>query len=570
MIAGTKSPAHHNSTRPLLELRSISKRFGRIVACDNVNLTVHAGEIKGLLGQNGAGKSTLMKIASGVVRPDAGQIAIRGESVDISDPLDAVTAGIGMVHQHFSLIGPMPVWKNVTLGDRGRVDRDRSVSEVERISETYGLEVDPHAIVAELTIGQRQRVEIIKCLRREPDIIILDEPTSVLTIGESKALFGILRDLIRESGRGVVLISHRLEEMLEAADDITILRDGKVVSTIIAAEATTNLLARKMLGREVSVAPKRVPVSAKAAASAKSEASVSSASAKSEASASVSVSASAEASASVSVSASAAASAKSASAKSSDDLNDQPVAIQLRNVSYRAPHGQRMLDGLSLFVKAGEILGVAGVEGNGQAALVDMLSNLIRPDSGEVLVNGASIQPGKGKALLDAGVGVIPADRHDSGCVLQMTVAENLILSRVNSVVRKGVIDQTRLFRDAQQLVAEFDIVTSSLSSPLHSLSGGNQQRVVLAREVSNKPNVLVAAEPTHGLDVGAMEYMWSRLRACTEEGTAVLLVSSDLDEILALAHRIVVIYRGKIAGEMPAEQVDLEKLGLLMGGRAA
>ena len=526
---------------PLLELRSITKRYGRVTACDGVDLAIEPGQIRGLLGQNGAGKSTLMKIAAGVVAPDAGEIAVRGEAATIADPAAAAACGIGMVHQHFSLIGPMPVWKNVTLGESGRVDRDRSVAEVERISELYGLQVDPHARVADLTIGQRQRVEIVKCLRREPEVVILDEPTSVLTIAESKALFDILRELIRQTGRGVVLISHRLDEALEAADEITVLRDGRVVSTVEAAAATPNLLARAMLGREVSLPGRR---------------------------------------------ARALTASESGDGESGDDglgggesgddglsggeSGGAAVALELRGVSYTAPGGHRLLDGLSLSVAAGEILGVAGVEGNGQAALVDVLSNLMRPDSGQVLVGGEAVEPGRGRSLLDAGVGVIPADRHDSGCVLEMTVAENLVLNRIGSVMRNGVIDRALLHDCARQLVAEFGIATSSLSAPLASLSGGNQQRVVLAREVSSRPGVLVAAEPTHGLDVGAMEYLWGRLRAAAAEGTAVLLVSSDLDEILALADRIAVIYRGRIVGEMSGEDVDLEELGLLMGGRAA
>ena len=534
---------------PLLELRSITKRYGRVTACDGIDLAIEPGQIRGLLGQNGAGKSTLMKIAAGVVEPDSGQIAVRGEVVPIADPAAAAANGIGMVHQHFSLIGPMPVWKNVTLGDRGRVDRDRSVAEVERISGLYGLEVDPHARVADLTIGQRQRVEIVKCLRREPEVVILDEPTSVLTIAESKALFDILRELIQRTGRGVVLISHRLDEALEAADEITVLRDGRVVSTMAAAAATPNLLAVQMLGREVSLAGRRASArvpseqgdngSDRATASRPGDAGLGGAE-------------------------------PGDSGLGAGQLNGEPPALELRAVGYAAPGGHRLLDGLSLSVAAGEILGVAGVEGNGQAALVDMLSNLIRPDEGRVLVGGQAVEPGRGRSLLDAGVGVIPADRHDSGCVLEMTVAENLVLNRIGAVMRNGVIDQSLLHDRARRLVAEFGIATSSLSAPLGSLSGGNQQRVVLAREVSSRPSVLVAAEPTHGLDVGAMEYLWGRLRAAAAEGAAVLLVSSDLDEILALADRIAVIYRGRIVGEMSGADVDPEELGLLMGGRAA
>ena len=559
---------------PLLELHSITKRYGRVTACDGIDLAIEPGQIRGLLGQNGAGKSTLMKIAAGVVEPDSGQIAVRGEVVPIADPAAAAANGIGMVHQHFSLIGPMPVWKNVTLGDRGRVDRDRSVAEVEHISELYGLEVDPHARVADLTIGQRQRVEIVKCLRREPEVVILDEPTSVLTIAESKALFDILRELIQRTGRGVVLISHRLDEALEAADEITVLRDGRVVSTMEAAAATPNLLAVQMLGREVSLAGRRAP-----APSGPSDVGLDGAGPGDSGLDGAEPGASRQGGAGLGDSGSSRAEPDDAGrsgAKPGDSglaagqSNGSPPALELRAVGYIAPGGHRLLDGLSLAVSAGEILGVAGVEGNGQAALVDMLSNLIRPDEGRVLVGGQAVEPGRGRSLLEAGVGVIPADRHDSGCVLEMTVAENLVLNRIGAVMRNGVIDQSLLHDRARRLVAEFGIATSSLSAPLGSLSGGNQQRVVLAREVSSRPSVLVAAEPTHGLDVGAMEYLWGRLRAAAAEGAAVLLVSSDLDEILALADRIAVIYRGRIVGEMPGAGVDPEELGLLMGGRAA
>ena len=550
---------------PLLELRSITKRYGRVTACDGVDLAIEPGQIRGLLGQNGAGKSTLMKIAAGVVAPDDGEIAVRGEAATIADPAAAAACGIGMVHQHFSLIGPMPVWKNVTLGESGRVDRDRSMAEVERISELYGLQVDPHARVADLTIGQRQRVEIVKCLRREPEVVILDEPTSVLTIAESKALFDILRELIRQTGRGVVLISHRLDEALEAADEITVLRDGRVVSTVEAAAATPNLLARAMLGREVSLPGRRALASTGTeTASGPSDGETGCTGPGGGGQAPVGQDGGASSDSGLGGSES------GDGGLGGGESGGAAPALELRGVSYTAPGGHRLLDGLSLSVAAGEILGVAGVEGNGQAALVDVLSNLMRPDSGQVLVGGKAVEPGRGRSLLDAGVGVIPADRHDSGCVLEMTVAENLVLNRIGSVMRNGVIDRSLLHDRARQLVAEFGIATSSLSAPLASLSGGNQQRVVLAREVSSRPSVLVAAEPTHGLDVGAMEYLWGRLRAAAAEGTAVLLVSSDLDEILALADRIAVIYRGRIVGEMPGEDVDLEELGLLMGGRAA
>lgn len=517
----------------VLGLRSVSKRFGRVVACDDVTLDIRAGEIRGLLGQNGAGKSTLMKIVAGFVHPEAGEIRIRGETLTSGEPVTAAERGIAMVHQHFSLVGPMPVWKNVTLSDRGhtKVDRAGTSRQIREIGRRYGLDVDPDAIIDDLSVGERQRVELLKCLRREPDILILDEPTSVLTREESTALFGVLRRLARERGQSVVLISHELEEMLEVTDRITVLRDGRVVSTVTSSEASPDSLAREMLGHDVSVPAEVLGLTPKGAGT------------------------SADA-------------PGSRPARPEGRSDHRTPVLQLTGITVASAEGHKLLDRVSLEIAEGQILGVAGVAGNGQEELTGLLSNLIRPDGGEVRVEGRPIQTGRGRHLSRAGVGVIPADRHDSGCVLEMTVAENIALGSLDGMVRWGVVQQQKLHELAQRLVRDFRIITSSLGAPLRSLSGGNQQRVVLARELARKPCVLVAAEPTQGLDIGARGYIWDRLREAADGGAGILLLSSDLAEIMALSHRVAVINRGRIVGTMRRADVDLAELGRMMGSR--
>ncbi|MCE2531218.1 MAG: ABC transporter ATP-binding protein [Acidimicrobiia bacterium] len=517
----------------VLGLRSVSKRFGRVVACDDVSLNVRAGEIRGLLGQNGAGKSTLMKIVAGFVRPEAGEIRIRGETLGFGDPVIAAERGIAMVHQHFSLVGPMPVWKNVTLSDRGhkKVDRTGTSRQIREIGQRYGLDVDPDAIVDDLAVGERQRVELLKCLRRQPDILILDEPTSVLTREESTALFGVLRRLARERGQSVVLISHELEEMLEVTDRVTVLRDGRVVSTVESAEASPDSLAQEMLGHDVTVPAEVLGLTLDEPGKA-------------------------------------AGVPGSLPARSGVPSGHRAAVLELSDITVASAVGHKLLDGVSLDVGEGEILGVAGVAGNGQEELTGLLSNLIRPDGGEVRVEGRTIQTGRGRQLSRAGVGVIPADRHDSGCVLEMSVAENIALGSLDGMVRWGVVQQQKLHQLTQRLVGDFRIITSSLSAPLRSLSGGNQQRVVLARELARRPCVLVAAEPTQGLDIGARGYIWDRLREAAAGGTGILLLSSDLAEIMALSHRVAVINRGRIVSTMARADVDLAELGRMMGAR--
>ena len=520
---------------PAVRLSSISKSFGAIVACDHVDLTLHRGQIHGILGENGAGKSTLMKVLIGLVLPDGGTIEVDGERCQIRDPHDAAARGIGMVHQHFSLVEPLTVWENVMLGDTGRFDVAAARRRVGEISEHYGLGVDPDARVEDLSAGVRQRVEIIKCLRRDPSILIFDEPTSVLTPGESERLFDVLRLAVREEDRAVALVSHKLDEILHATDEVTIMRAGAVVKRMETSAADAPMLARAMVGREVSL--------------------------RSEASALGLIETVAAGVDDVE------GPRPRAAGDAGAESESRVPALRLRDVEVRGSDGRVALDGLSVDVHHSEIVGVAGVEGNGQAALTDLLSSLLNAEAGTIEVDGARVQPGRPGAMAGAGVAVVPEDRHTSGCVLDMTVAENLFLVDIERIANRGIYDPAVMRRDAARLIEDFEIQTAGPDAPFWSLSGGNQQRVVLARELSYSPRVLVAAQPTRGLDVGAIEWMTDRLRQVAESGVGVLLISSELEEILQLSNRIVVLFRGRIIGEMDRADANLEELGLLLGG---
>ncbi|MFB4316278.1 ABC transporter ATP-binding protein [Actinomadura sp. 21ATH] len=511
---------------PALELRGIGKSYGAVRACDAVDLTVRRGEIHGLLGENGAGKSTLMKILLGLVRRDAGTIHHDGRAVDVTGPQEAMALGIGMVHQHFSLVEPLTVWENVILGDTGRIDRSAACEQVAEVGRRYGLPIDPLAPVARLSAGERQRVELIKCLRRDPSVLVLDEPTSVLTQAESAELFGVLREVVRGEDRAVVLISHKLAEITAATDRVTVLRRGKVAFHCRTADTTPQELARRMVGRDVSLRAEAaalgmLPVERRG----RPQAEVPEPAAK--------------------------------------------PALRLSGITVRSD-GVTLLDDFGLEVAPGEILGLYGVEGNGQATLGDLLSGLVEPAAGTVEINGEPIEPARPGALHRAGLGIVPEDRHASGVVLDMSVADNLVMKSLDGVSGRFLVDRRRVYEAARRLAAEFNIVAPSLDAPVRSLSGGNQQRVVLAREMSADPSVLVAAQPTHGLDVGAIEDMYLRLRKAASGGVAVLLISTELEEVMALASRIAVISRGRVAGVLPTAEATAERLGMLVGGVAA
>tara|TARA_B100000315_G_scaffold105748_1_gene96981 strand:+ start:999 stop:2507 length:1509 start_codon:yes stop_codon:yes gene_type:complete len=499
----------------------LSKRFGAVPACDAVDIEIHRGEIHGILGENGAGKSTLMKMLIGLVVPDSGSILVDGVSVRIADPVAAASLGIGMVHQHFSLVEALTVWENVALGDTGRLSQAGVRNAVGELSERYGLRIDPDARVADLPVGLRQRVEILKCLRREPEILIFDEPTSVLTPEESENLFRSLRGVVEREGRSVALVSHKLTEMLEVTDRVTIMRNGLVVDRYMTADADAGMLARAMVGRDVRLrstdAPQAIP-------------------------------------------------ALRGGGDGAVSGVDSPV-LEFRNVEVREPGGSMELDDLTFSLGPGEILGLAGVEGNGQRVVADLLSGLRRPSSGEIFVDGVEVDVSQAGAALRAGIAVIPEDRHDSGIVLEMSVAENLILSNQSGMSTRGIIDGVALAAAASDMIDRFSIMCTGPAAPMWTLSGGNQQRVVLAREITADPTVLVAAQPTRGLDVGAIEYMTDQLRQVAGSGVGILLISSELDEILEMADRIVVIFGGQLTGEMVRSEATREKIGRLMGG---
>jgi ABC-type uncharacterized transport system ATPase subunit len=526
-VTGSQDPVTGGAGAAAVRLEGVTKRYGAVVACDSVDLELHHGRIHGVLGENGAGKSTLMKIMIGLVLPDAGAITIDGERCRLTDPIDAANRGIGMVHQHFSLVEALRVWENVALGDAGKLRAGAVRDRVAELSERYGLHVDPDAVVGDLPVGMRQRVEIIKCLRRDPSILIFDEPTSVLTPAESEQLFDTLRNGVVKEGRAVALVSHKLDEILRATDEVTIMRQGRVVDHVHTAEATAAKLATAMVGRSVSLRSERVALGL-----------------------------------------------VDTSLEGTDVpetvTEHAPVVLELDDLAVRSRDGRVLLHGLSLHVRAGEIVGVAGVEGNGQRTLADVLSSLEPIDSGQVRVNGEPVSAGRAGAMASAGVGVVPEDRHDSGLVLNMTVAENLAMVGVERIASHGVVDRRLMRRQAEGLIAEYDISCGGPDAPMFSLSGGNQQRVVLARELSQQPVVLIAAQPTRGLDVGAIEFMTGRIRRAAEDGVGVLLISSELEEILDLAHRVVVISDGRIIGEMNRADADLDRIGLLMGGHAA
>ena len=507
---------------PAAEFIDISKRFGRVVACDHVNVVLRKGRIHGILGENGAGKSTLMKMLIGLVLPDAGQIRLHGELVRIVDPIEAAEMGIAMVHQHFSLVEPLTVWENVALGDIGKLDPGRIRKRVGEISEQYGLEINPDDRISDLTAGMRQRVEIIKCLRRDPDILVFDEPTSVLSPGESQFLFAALRRVVEDEGKTVALVSHKLAEVISASDEITIMRDGKVIDTRPTVGSDAATLARAMVGRDVALRSEHAAFGVVDTSSRR--------------------------------------------IRVTRPHDSQPV-LSLVDASVIAHDGRLLLDHLSLSVYAGEIVGLAGVEGNGQRPLGDVLSSLCPLTEGRVEVDGHSVETGHAGAMARAGIAVIPEDRHDSGCVLDFSVAENIFIADPERVANRGWMKSSQMHEQAAQLIDRFDIMCTGPGAPMWSLSGGNQQRVVLARELSHQPRVLVAAQPTRGLDVGAIEYMSSQLRAVADGGVGVLLISTELEEILDLADRIVVISNGRNVGEMGRDEVDVAALGLMMGG---
>ncbi|HUB72232.1 MAG TPA: ABC transporter ATP-binding protein [Acidimicrobiales bacterium] len=498
-----------------LELIDITKRFGQLVANDEVSLSVEEGEIHGLLGENGAGKTTLMNVLFGMVRPDSGEIRIGGKPVRISDPGDAVRAGIGMVHQHFMLVPVFTVAENVVLGyepTKARVfyDRRKAAANIRRLSAEYGLEVDPDAVVEDLPVGVQQRVEILKALERDAHVLILDEPTAVLTPQETEALFRIMRSLAA-TGRSILFISHKLKEVREIADRVTVMRLGKVVGTTTPAESNEQALASMMVGRSVELTVAKGPAT------------------------------------------------------------PGDVVLELNSLTVADDRDLIAVDGVDLEVRAGEIVALAGVQGNGQTELVEAITGLRRAEHGSISVAGKDLTHATPRQRLHAGVAHVPEDRHKDALVLPMRLADNLVLDVYGDPPYAGRAsrDLGAVSENASRRVKEFDIRAGSVEDPVSSLSGGNQQKVVLARELSRPIKLLVASQPTRGLDVGSIEYVHQRIVAERDQGTAVLIVSSELDEVLALGDRIAVMYRGRVVG-IVGPGAGRERIGLMMAGISA
>ena len=525
----------------MLELQGITKRFGNVTALDDVSVTVRAGEVHCLLGENGAGKSTLCNVIFGVHAPDAGAMRLLDRPFRPTGPADSLEAGIVMIHQHFSLVPTMTAVENLMLGPlRGRLRREEFAARIRALTAEYHLDVSLDRPVGDLSVGERQRVEIVKCLVRNPQLLVLDEPTAVLPPEEVGALLAICRR-VAASGRGVILVTHKLAEIASVADRTTVLRAGRVVESVEMARADMRALVRSMVGRDI------VSLDATAAAT-------------------LGVADAPAAGAAVAAPDPTAPAARRASGgRLPED------ALVLDGVSFRDAAGAVRLDGVTVVVKPGEIVGVAGVEGNGQSELGLILAGLARPTEGRVFVGGRNLTGRLPGEITAAGVGIIPEDRHRVACIAGMSVAENLFMGRLRRFTRWGLLRRKALTSAAADLMARFDVRARGPEAPISELSGGNQQKAVLARELSVEPLVfLLAAQPTRGLDVGAVSTVYGHIRAARARGAGVLLISSELDELIAVADRILVIYRGRIVGEMAAAPGNREAIGSLMSGHAA
>ena len=496
-----------------LELANITKRFPGVVANDDVSLTVSSGEVLSLIGENGAGKSTLMNILYGMYRPDGGEIRIDGAPVKFTSAADAIEAGIGMVHQHFMLVPVFTVAENVVLGVEpmgrfGSLDIARARAMVQEISDRYNLGLDPDARIEDLPVGIQQRVEIVKVLLRDAKIVVFDEPTAVLTPSEILEFFGIVKSL-KDAGCGVVFITHKLKEALAIADRIAVLRRGKVVGEVLPSTADESKIAEMMVGR-----PVQLVVNKKVASPGES-------------------------------------------------------VLSVRDLVVLDPDGRVVVDAVSFDVRAGEVVGIAGVQGNGQTELVETLTGLRATNSGEVRLGDTDISEFSPRARHRMGMAHIPEDRQRQGLVTGMTVAQNLVLTRYHSEeFSKGVqVNWDKVSVKADELVSEYDIRTSGIAVEASTLSGGNQQKVIVARELSRDLKLAIASQPTRGVDVGSIEYIHSQIVAERDAGTAVLIVSTELDEVMALSDRVLVMYRGKVVAEVDPTKVSALDVGLYMAG---
>ncbi|WP_332633305.1 ABC transporter ATP-binding protein [Halalkalibacter flavus] len=496
----------------VIEMNNIRKEFPGIVANDNITLQVKKGEIHALLGENGAGKSTLMNVLFGLYQPEKGEIVVRGEKVRITDPNVANRLGIGMVHQHFMLVEKFTVTENIILGNEpkkgGKINIKKAAKEVEKISNQYGLRVDPHAKIENISVGMQQRVEILKTLYRGADILIFDEPTAVLTPQEIQELIGIMKKLVKE-GKSIILITHKLKEIMAVCDRCTVIRRGKGIGTVDVSETNPDKLASMMVGREVNFGVEKDPAQPK------------------------------------------------------------EVVVSVKDLVVKDSRGVDAVNKLNLDMRAGEILGLAGIEGNGQSELIEAITGLKKAESGSILLNGKEITNMKPRRVTEAGIGHIPEDRHKHGLVLDFTIGENIVLQTYyqKPYSRSGALSYPEIYQKARALIKDFDVRTPSEYTPARALSGGNQQKAIIAREVDRSPDFLIAAQPTRGLDVGAIESIHRRLVVERDKGRAVLLMSLELDEILNVSDRIAVMYEGEIVAIVDADQTNERELGLLMAG---
>lgn len=496
-----------------LELKGITKRFPGVVANDSISFQLKRGEIHALLGENGAGKSTLMSIVFGLYQPDEGEIYVNGEHVLIDNPNKAIELGIGMVHQHFKLVEPFTVTENIILGMEPKsgmtIDIKGASRKVKELSEQYRLNVDPMATIESINVGMQQRVEIIKTLYRGADILIFDEPTAVLTPQEISELLEIMKHLVAE-GKSIILITHKLKEIMEIADTCTIIRRGKVIESIKVANTNPQELAEKMVGKAVNFKTEK------------------------------------------------------------QQAKPKEVLLEVKDLVVAEGAGKNIVDHLSFSVRAGEIVGIAGVDGNGQTELIEALTGMRSVQSGEILLQGKHIENLSPREILESGMSHIPQDRHKHGLVLDFTVSENVILQTYYSpeMNDRGFINMNKRDELATRLVEQFDIRTPSIDTRVRSMSGGNQQKIIIAREIDKNPQFMIAAQPTRGLDVGAIEFVHKQLISQRDQGKAVLLVSFELEEILNVADRILVLFGGQIVGETRPEITNDQELGLMMAGK--
>lgn len=496
----------------VIEMNNITKVFPGIVANDDITLQVKQGEIHALLGENGAGKSTLMNVLFGLYQPEQGEIKIKGKPVKITNPNIANDLGIGMVHQHFMLVHNFTVTENIILGNEpkknGKIAVEEAAKEIKQLSEQYGLAVDPHAKIEDISVGMQQRVEILKTLYRGAEILIFDEPTAVLTPQEIHELIQIMKKLVQE-GKSIILITHKLKEIMEVCDRCTIIRKGKGIGTVDVAETNEHKLAELMVGRQVNFKTEKI------------------------------------------------------------EAKPMEEVLSIANLIVHDTRKLPAVKGLDLTVRAGEIVGIAGIDGNGQSELIEAITGLRKVESGSIAIKGKEITNWPVRRITEEGIGHIPEDRHKHGLVLDFSVRDNIVLQTYykNPFSKKGILNFSKITEKAKALIEQFDVRTPSEQTLARALSGGNQQKAIIAREVDRNPDLLIAAQPTRGLDVGAIEFIHKKLIEQRDNGKAVLLLSLELDEILNVSDRVAVIYEGKIVAIVDAKETNEQQLGLLMAG---